>query len=163
MNNYCAVLPVPVLNLCNLAPFICSLIKGTDKTTDIELSTVINSTATKLIGSEQKPNTLHRGMIQCLHSGNIHYIMLTTAAGSTGRAVWDVGLYRLDIEVVGSNPAYSKDGCLCISVLCCPVYVEALRRADSPSKESYQLSKWFIISEVNLNWSRTQGLIRIAT
>jgi hypothetical protein len=26
-------------------------------------------------------------------------------------------------------------------VLCCPVYVEALRRADRPSKESYQMSK----------------------
>jgi hypothetical protein len=28
--------------------------------------------------------------------------------------------------------------CPHFSVLCCPVYVEALRRADSPSKESYQ-------------------------
>jgi hypothetical protein len=27
------------------------------------------------------------------------------------------------------------------SVLCCPVYVAALRRADLPSKESYQLPK----------------------
>jgi hypothetical protein len=32
------------------------------------------------------------------------------------------------------------DVCLFFSVLCCPVYVEALRRADPPSKESYQLS-----------------------
>jgi hypothetical protein len=31
--------------------------------------------------------------------------------------------------------------CPHFSVLCCPVYVEALRRADHPSKESYQLSK----------------------
>jgi hypothetical protein len=30
------------------------------------------------------------------------------------------------------------DMCPCLSVLCCPVSVEALRRADSPSKESYQ-------------------------
>jgi hypothetical protein len=29
----------------------------------------------------------------------------------------------------------------CISVLCCPVYVEALRRADHSSKESYRMSK----------------------
>jgi hypothetical protein len=30
------------------------------------------------------------------------------------------------------------DVCLCVSVLCCPTLVEALHRADSPSKESYQ-------------------------
>jgi hypothetical protein len=27
-----------------------------------------------------------------------------------------------------------------VSVFCCPVSVEALRRADPPSKESYQMS-----------------------
>jgi hypothetical protein len=32
------------------------------------------------------------------------------------------------------------DMCLRFSVLCCPVSVEALRQADLPSKESYQLS-----------------------
>jgi hypothetical protein len=31
--------------------------------------------------------------------------------------------------------------CLRFSVLCCPVLVQALRWADSPSKESYQMSK----------------------
>jgi uncharacterized protein YbaR (Trm112 family) len=30
------------------------------------------------------------------------------------------------------------DVCLHVSVLCCPVSVEALRWADPPSKESYQ-------------------------
>jgi hypothetical protein len=35
------------------------------------------------------------------------------------------------------------DVCLRFSVLCCPVYVETLRRADHPSKESYQLSNRF--------------------
>jgi hypothetical protein len=30
------------------------------------------------------------------------------------------------------------DVCPHVSVLCCPVSVEALRRADPPSKESYQ-------------------------
>jgi hypothetical protein len=30
------------------------------------------------------------------------------------------------------------DVCPRVSVLCCPVSVEALRRADPPSKESYQ-------------------------
>jgi hypothetical protein len=32
--------------------------------------------------------------------------------------------------------------CVCVFyVLCCPVSVEALRRADPPSKESYQMFK----------------------
>jgi hypothetical protein len=35
------------------------------------------------------------------------------------------------------------DVCLRFSVVCCPVQVEALRRADHPSKESYQLSNRF--------------------
>jgi hypothetical protein len=30
------------------------------------------------------------------------------------------------------------DVCPRVSVLCCPVWVEALRRADPPAKESYQ-------------------------
>jgi hypothetical protein len=30
------------------------------------------------------------------------------------------------------------DVCLRLPALCCPVSVEALRRADPPSKESYQ-------------------------
>jgi hypothetical protein len=32
--------------------------------------------------------------------------------------------------------------CPCVSVLCCPVSVEALRRADPPAKESYQMSPY---------------------
>jgi hypothetical protein len=32
------------------------------------------------------------------------------------------------------------DVCPRVSVLCCPMSVEALRRADPPAKESYQLS-----------------------
>jgi hypothetical protein len=31
------------------------------------------------------------------------------------------------------------DVCLHVSVLCCPLSVEALRRADPPAKESYQM------------------------
>jgi hypothetical protein len=31
------------------------------------------------------------------------------------------------------------DVCPRVSVLCCPVSVEALRRADPPAKESYQM------------------------
>jgi hypothetical protein len=32
------------------------------------------------------------------------------------------------------------DVCPRVPVLCCPVSVEALRRADPPAKESYQVS-----------------------
>jgi hypothetical protein len=46
-----------------------------------------------------------------------------------------VGLGRPDTEIVGS-----RHGCLSI-VLCRPVYVEALRRADHSRKESYQIPK----------------------
>jgi hypothetical protein len=33
------------------------------------------------------------------------------------------------------------DVCPCFSVLCCPVYVEALHRTDPPSKEFCHMSK----------------------
>jgi hypothetical protein len=45
---------------------------------------------------------------------------------------------RSNIGIAGSNPALGMDMCPRVSVLCCPVSVEALRRADPPSKESYQ-------------------------
>jgi hypothetical protein len=43
--------------------------------------------------------------------------------------------------IAGSNPARGMDVCPRFSVSCCPVYVEALRRADLPSKDSYRMSK----------------------
>jgi hypothetical protein len=45
-----------------------------------------------------------------------------------------------NIGIAGSNPPWGMDVCPRVSVLCCPVSVEALRRADPPSKESYQMS-----------------------
>jgi hypothetical protein len=45
---------------------------------------------------------------------------------------------RSNIGIASSNPASGMDVCPCVSVLCCPVSVEALHRADPPSKESYQ-------------------------
>jgi len=43
--------------------------------------------------------------------------------------------------IVGSNSDLGMDICPHFLVLCCPVYEEALRWADPPSKESYQVSK----------------------
>jgi hypothetical protein len=42
--------------------------------------------------------------------------------------------------IAGSNSAWGLDVCPRVSVLCCPVSVEVLRRADPPAKESYQMS-----------------------
>jgi hypothetical protein len=42
--------------------------------------------------------------------------------------------YRSKTGIVGSNSTL-------VQYLCCPVWVEALRRADPPSKETYQMSK----------------------
>jgi hypothetical protein len=47
---------------------------------------------------------------------------------------------RLNIEIAGSNPSRGMDVCLRVSVLCCPVSVEALHWTDPPTKESYQMS-----------------------
>jgi hypothetical protein len=47
---------------------------------------------------------------------------------------------RSNIGIAGLNPAWSMDVCPRVSVLCCPVSVEALRRADPPAKESHQMS-----------------------
>jgi hypothetical protein len=45
-----------------------------------------------------------------------------------------VGLGRIVAGIAGSNPARSMDICLCLYMLCCPVNVEALRRADHSFK-----------------------------
>jgi hypothetical protein len=43
---------------------------------------------------------------------------------------------RSKLGIAVSNPAWGMDVCPRVSVLCCPVSVEALRQADPPSKES---------------------------
>jgi hypothetical protein len=73
-----------------------------------------------------------------------------------------LGLDRLDIAIVGLNPAQVVDACPRISVLCCRVKVDASNVADPPSRESYQIRNWFVISEEILNWNRSQSLIRKA-
>jgi hypothetical protein len=47
---------------------------------------------------------------------------------------------RLNIGIADLNPAWGIDVCPRVSVLCCPVSVEALCQADPPAKESYQMS-----------------------
>jgi hypothetical protein len=47
---------------------------------------------------------------------------------------------RLNIWIAVSNPAWGLDVCPRVSVLCCPVSVEALHRADPPAKYPYQMS-----------------------
>jgi hypothetical protein len=44
---------------------------------------------------------------------------------------------RSNTGIKGSNPTRIMEVSV-FSVLCCPVQVAALRRADPPSKESYQ-------------------------
>jgi hypothetical protein len=39
-----------------------------------------------------------------------------------------------NIGIAGSNPASGVDVCLRLSVLCCPVSVEALRWTDPPAE-----------------------------
>jgi hypothetical protein len=48
------------------------------------------------------------------------------------------------------------------ALLCCAVlsYVETVRWADHPSKESYQTSKAFVISESLINRNSAEGLMR---
>jgi hypothetical protein len=47
---------------------------------------------------------------------------------------------HLNSGITGSNPAWSMDVYSHVSVLCCPVSVEALRRANPPAKKSHQMS-----------------------
>jgi hypothetical protein len=59
---------------------------------------------------------------------------VSVAKQSKASTVYD----RSNIGIAGSNPASGMDVCLHVSVLCCPVSVEALRWADPLSKESCQ-------------------------
>jgi hypothetical protein len=71
---------------------------------------------------------------------------------ATRSKAWTV-FARSNTEIVGSNPTWGMDVCVCV----CSVYVQpcvqvaALRQADLPSKESYRLCK------KSRNWKSGQG------
>jgi hypothetical protein len=71
------------------------------------------------------PNTLANFCCfnYCTNSVIPSYSVSSAVPG--GRAVKGVGLGRLVAGIVGVNPAQGMDLCLCVSVFCCPVSVEA--------------------------------------
>jgi hypothetical protein len=80
-------------------------------------------------------------------------------APSGVRTVFD----RSKTGIVGSNLTRGMDICPRFFLLCCPVWVEGLRRADPPSKESNRMSKNNFVSFRSqiLNRNRQEGLIWI--
>jgi uncharacterized membrane protein len=87
-------------------------------------------------------------------SGMIENMPITLVARSKA---WTV-FARSNAGIVGSNPAWGMDVCVCIYsvfVLAC-VYVESLRRADHSSKESYRLCKKRL-----RKWRRGQGPTKV--
>jgi hypothetical protein len=86
-----------------------------------------------------------RGLVGCII--NFKFVV---RVGPSGR----LGLGRLVTGIVGLNPARGMDACVCVSVLCCPVQVETLRRGDRSSKKSYQMSLIHKVQKnVILNWN----------
>jgi hypothetical protein len=73
---------------------------------------------------------------------------ITVAARSNVRMALD----RSNTGIVGSNPVRGPH----VYLLCSPVWVEGLRCADPPIKESYQnVLKGFTVSEVNSESEQT--------
>jgi hypothetical protein len=85
----------------------------------------------------------------------MHQNILTPTTVATRSKAWNV-FTRLNAGTVGSNPTQGMDVYVCVYsafMLSC-VWVAALLRADTPSKESYRLYKKL------RNWRRGQGLIK---
>jgi hypothetical protein len=81
------------------------------------------------------------------------------------RSQWSFGLRHemsSAAQALEGFESHSRHGCLSAFVLClcCPVYVVALYRAGPLSKESYQLSTRFTVSELILNGNRSESQIR---
>jgi hypothetical protein len=81
------------------------------------------------------------------------------AARSKARTVFN----RSNTGNVGSSSARGMNVCPHFSMLCCPVKVVTLRRADPQSKESYPMSKNRFVSFRSqiLNRKRPEGIMRI--
>jgi len=67
------------------------------------------------------------------------YILKMSSVPKTAHSEDHMVLELSDSLILGSIPAKGIAVCPPLSVLCCPVYVEALRRADAPYV-CYQLS-----------------------
>jgi hypothetical protein len=67
-------------------------------------------------------------------TGKCYIVLVSMAERSEAGTVYD----HSNIGITGSNPASGMDVCPHVSVLCCPVLVEAFHQADPLSKESYQ-------------------------
>jgi hypothetical protein len=72
--------------------------------------------------------------LKSIWNWNHNFLPIPVAARSQTR----VNLDRSNAGVVGSNPGWGMAIYPCFSVLCCHTWVVALRKADPPSKESYQ-------------------------
>jgi hypothetical protein len=90
----------------------------------------------------------------CIYGRACIYLYKDMLSGPSGRPVSGTGLAHWECVPFPRTAWF-------VSVLCCPVSVQALRRADPPSKMSYQFLKLFITSESILNWNMSQDLIRI--
>jgi hypothetical protein len=71
---------------------------------------------------------------------------------ASGRAVWGVDLDRLNSGSRIRIPLRARMFVLGLSMLCCFVQVEALRRADNSSKESYRMAKNWLGNQKRRPW-----------
>jgi hypothetical protein len=121
------------------------------------MKTRFTSNNTSLHKKTQLTVVRHENTVLLSCSLNGSHVMVKHG-GPSVRAFWGIGLGCLDTSIMGSNPAKGINVLPRLSVLWCPVEVEALRRANPPTSESYEMSNSFIISEVILNWNRYRGL-----
>jgi hypothetical protein len=77
----------------------------------------------KDVGARERTDAhVQPGRVLKLHQKQmISSLAKTVHTAQQGRAVWGVGLGRLDTEIVGSNPAQSMDVSPYLPVSCCPV------------------------------------------